>query len=189
MGTVVYLGARSSRLVAVYTFSMTEKREGNAVTIRPAVAEDAEAITRTYMESAEHHAGLDPGRYWIPDAESIRTRYRDGAQHSADEGEGITLVAERIGEVVGFVDVRLESSPDPMHRDLLYCHIAEIAVSRRTQSQGIGERLLRAAEDWGREKGAELSRLEYLAANTRAAAFYQERMGYSVVAMIAVKWL
>lgn len=167
---------------------MTEKPDASAIVIRPAVPEDAEAIARTYMESAEHHAGLDPGRYWIPDATAIEARYREERQHSPEE-RGITLVAELQGEVVGFVDARVESSPDPMHRDLLYCHIAEIAVSRRAQSHGIGERMLRAAEDWGRENGAQLARLEYLAANTRAATFYQQRMGYDVVAMMAVKQL
>ncbi len=167
---------------------MSERLDANAVIIRPAVAADAEAITRTYLESAEHHAALDAERYWIPDADSIVRRYREGRQHPPEE-RGITLVAELNGEVVGFVDARLESSPDPMHRDLLYCHIVEIAVSRRCQSHGVGEQLLRAAEAWGRDHGAELARLEYLAANTRAASFYQQRMGYHVAAMTAVKRL
>ena len=47
---------------------------------------------------------------------------------------------------------------------------------------------LRAAEDWGREQGAELASLEYLAANMRAASFY-ERTGYRVAAITAIKRL
>jgi ribosomal protein S18 acetylase RimI-like enzyme len=168
---------------------MSDRSDEVVLSIRPAVAADAERITRTYIESAEHHAALDPGRYWIPEAESIAARYREGRQHPLDGGEGITFVAELGGEIVGFVDARLDRSPDPMHRDLIYCHIVEIAVSRRCQSQGIGERLLRAAEDWGRTKGAQLASLEFLAANSRAGAFYQQRMGYRVVAMMAVKRL
>ena len=156
--------------------------------VRPAVPDDANAIAQTYIESAEHHAGLDPDRYSIPNAGSIEARYREGRQHPSGD-PAVTLVAEMGGEIVGFVDARLERSPDPMHRDLVYCHIVEIAVSRGRQSHGIGEKLLRATEDWGRQNGAELARLEYLASNTRAASFYQQRMGYSVVAMIAVKKL
>jgi len=76
-----------------------------------------------------------------------------------------------------------------MHREMIYCHVAEIAVSRRHQSQGIGGRLLRAAEDWGRREGAELALLEYNAANTRASALYQQRMGYRVASMTAIKRL
>src|SRR5258708_2357563 len=63
----------------------------------------------------------------------------------------MTLVAELSGEVVGFIDARLEQSPDAMHREMTYCVIAEIAVRRGHRSQGIGGRLLRAAEDWGRQ--------------------------------------
>jgi GNAT superfamily N-acetyltransferase len=40
-----------------------------------------------------------------------------------------------------------------MHWEITYCHVAEIAVSSRHQKQGIGERLLRAVEDWGRRQG------------------------------------
>src|SRR5690242_17518258 len=119
------------------------------ITIRPAVAEDADGITRTYLESAEHHARLDPERYLVPAFEAIAARYREGRQHPVEGDESITIVAEIAGEIVGFVDARLERSPDPMHREMIYCHVVEIAVSGRHQSQGIGERLLRAAEDWG----------------------------------------
>jgi ribosomal protein S18 acetylase RimI-like enzyme len=161
-----------------------------AITIRPAVSADADGITRTFLESAEYHAGLDPERYFVPDFAEISARYREGRQHPPDaDEEGTTLVAELRGEIVGFVDARLFRSPDPMHREMLYCHIVEIAVSRRYQSQGIGERLLAAAEDWGRGQGAKLASLEYLAANARAASFYQRRMGYHVAAVTAIKRL
>jgi len=171
-----------------------------AITIRPAVAGDVDGITRTYLESAQHHARLDPERCWVPAAEAISARYREGRQHpkpptqnqpgwgTHDAEQAITLVAELSGEIVGFVDVRVERLPDPMLREFLYCHIEEIAVSSRHQSRGIGGRLLQAAEDWGRRHGAEFASLYYLAANTHAGALY-ERMGYVVAAMKAVKRL
>jgi ribosomal protein S18 acetylase RimI-like enzyme len=157
-----------------------------AMTIRPAVPEDADRITRVYLESAEHHAGLDPERYWVPAFETISARYREGQQHPPD---GVTLVAELTSEIVGFLDARLDRSPDPMHQEMIYCHVVEIAVSSRHQNQGIGARLLRAAEDWGRRHGATLASLEYLAANTRAGEFYQRHMGYRVASITAIKRL
>jgi len=161
-----------------------------ATTIRPAVPEDADRITRVYLESAEHHAGLDPERYWVPAFETITARYRQGMQHPPDAGaDGVTLVAELTAEIVGFIDVRLERSPDPMHRDMTYCHVVEIAVSSGHQSQGIGAQLLRSAEDWGRRHGATLASLEYLAANARAGEFYQRHMGYRVASITAIKRL
>lgn len=155
--------------------------------IRSAVSQDAEGVTWVYLESAEYHAGLDPERYWVPAPEDIEARYRDGRQHPTD-AEAVTLVAELGGEIVGFVDVRLTQSPDPMHRELTYCHIVEIAVSGRHQGHGIGAKLLSAAESWGRERSAEFGLLEYLAVNSSAAAFY-ERLGYRPGSINAIKRL
>jgi ribosomal protein S18 acetylase RimI-like enzyme len=157
------------------------------VTIRPATPEDAEAITRAFLESAEFHARLDPERYFVPANETISARYREGRQHPGSTG--ITLVADLNGEIVGFLDARLERSLDAMHRELVYCHIADVAVLNHHQNQGIGVRLLLAAEDWGRSEGAEFASLEYLAANTRAGSFYQRRMGYRPASVTAIKRL
>ena len=169
---------------------MSEAPRPAAITIRAACSEDADGITRTYMESAEYHFRLDPERYWILPADAITARYREGWQHPPEaDGKSITLVAEFGGEIVGFVDAQLYRSPDPMHREMLYCHIVEIAVSRRHQSQGIGGRLLQAAEEWGRRQGAELALLEYNVANTRSGEFYHRRMGYRVASITAIKWL
>jgi ribosomal protein S18 acetylase RimI-like enzyme len=169
---------------------MSEAGARAPITVRPAVPEDAEGIARTFAESAAHHAQLDPERYYVPATEMIQDRYREGRQHlSRPAGEAITFVADLAGEIAGFVDARLESSPDAMHRGMIYCYIAEIAVSLRHQRKGIGQRLLRAAEEWGREGGASIACLEYHVANTRAAAFYQERMGYRVASITANKWL
>lgn len=159
------------------------------ISIRPAVADDAPGIARTFLQSAEHHAGLDPARYFVPEAQAIIERYREGRQHPPDAADSsVTLVAETNGEIVGFIDVRLERSTDAMHRELVYCHIIEIAVENSHKSRGIGTQLLERAEEWGRERGAHLASLEHLASNTRAAAFYQ-RMGYQVAAMTAIKRL
>jgi ribosomal protein S18 acetylase RimI-like enzyme len=169
---------------------MGEPRYLAAIEIRPAAPKDADGIARTFLESAEYHAELDPERYSIPAAETMSSRYREGRQHLSDTGGKVTtLVAELSGEIVGFIDARLEQSPDAMHREMIYCVIAEIAVSREHRSQGIGGRLLRAAEDWGRQLGAEFALLEYHSANTRASLFYQERMGYRPASITAIKRL
>jgi len=158
-----------------------------AITIRPALSEDAEAIACAFVESAEAHSAFDPNRYEPPAADAIAARYRAGAQHPP-EAQAITLVAEFNGKIVGFVDARVERSPDPMHRPIVYCHIAEIAVRHVHRSQGVGQRLLRAAEEWGQRSGAQFALLEYHVANTRAGDFYQ-RMGYVVASMTVIRWL
>jgi ribosomal protein S18 acetylase RimI-like enzyme len=167
---------------------MTNDPPHPSVTIRPAVPADAEGIARTFLESAEYHACLDPERYSVPKLETIVTRYREGQQHPQSGEQGITLVAELNGEIVGFVDARLFQPQDPMHQSMTFCHVSEIAVRRQQQSQGVGGQLMQAAQDWGRQQGAELALLEYHAANQRAGLFYQ-RMGYNVATITAIKRL
>lgn len=162
--------------------AMEEASFSAGITIRPAVSEDAGGIGSTFLESAECHASLDPERYAAPTFETISSYYRETRQ-------GVTLVAEFGGEIFGFVDAQLERSSDQMHRQLVYCHVSEIAVRQKRQNQGIGRRLLQAVEDWGRQHGAEFASLEYHAANTRAGAFYQRRMGYRLASVIAIKLL
>lgn len=162
----------------------------DAIAIRPAVSEDISGITLAFLESAEYHSHLDPVRYSVPAAETVSARYQERRQRSLEAGgKVITLVAELNGEIVGFIDAQLEQSPDAMHRELIYCHVAEIAVSRRHQNQGIGGKLLRATEDWGRRHGAEFASLEYHAANVHASVFYQRCMGYSAASITAIKRL
>jgi len=160
------------------------------IEIRPAVSEDAEGIAHAFIESAVFHAELDPERYATPAIETISARYREGLQHPSHAGgEEMTLVAEFGGEIVGFIDARLEQSPDLMHREIIYCHIAEIAVSGRHQSRGIGSHLLQAAEEWGRKMGAEFASLEFHTENKRAGLFYQKRMGYRPASITVIKRL
>lgn len=153
------------------------------MTIRQATPDDAEGITRVFLQSAEHHARLDPECYFVPDAQTITAIYREG------HAEGITLIAEVNGEILGFVDAHLARFPDPMHQKRTYCYITEIAVAIEHQSHGIGTQLLQAAEAWGRENGAQYSLLEFHTANTRAAEFYQQRMHYRPTSTTVIKKL
>jgi ribosomal protein S18 acetylase RimI-like enzyme len=180
----------SAGTIRAYRVRERDARYAAAIEIRHAVPEDADGIARTFLESAYYHAELDPERYSTPAVETISARYREGQQHLLHAGrEVLTLVAALSGEIVGFLDAHLERSPDVMHREIVYCHIAEIAVRIGHQNQGIGGRLLRAAEDWGHGLGAEFASLEYHAANTRASLFYQERMGYRIAHITAIKRL
>lgn len=160
------------------------------ITVRPAAPKDADRIAGLFLESAEYHAQLDPERYEMPMTETISACYRERTQRSPEAAEGsIILVAEFNGEIAGFADARIEQSPDAMHRKMIYCHIAEIAVNSPNRNRGIGEQLLRAAEHWGRQQGAEFASLEYHIANTRATSFYQQRMGYQPASVTAIKRL
>jgi len=145
--------------------------------IRPAVPNDAAGIARVYMESAEHHARIDPERCHLPDAGFIEDRYRDGRQHSDPEAPAVTLVAELDGAIVGFLDAQLQKPFDPMLRPFTYCFIADVAVGSAQRSRGIGKQLLEAAEHWAREHDAHYMSLLYNSGNTRVQELYAS-LGY-----------
>ncbi|MBL7259459.1 GNAT family N-acetyltransferase [Paractinoplanes lichenicola] len=56
-------------------------------------------------------------------------------------------------------------------------YVGELAVAATHESQGIGAALMRAAEQWSRQRGLTRLTLETGAANTRARRFY-DRLGY-----------
>ena len=58
-----------------------------------------------------------------------------------------------------------------------YCYVSDLAVAEGFEGQGVGRRLLEAAESWGRERGYRLLTLNVFAGNIRAQRLY-ERSGF-----------
>lgn len=163
-----------------------EIMDSGEVEIRRIAPGDLNAVAVVYLESAKHHYSIDPERYVLPEWAEILARIEERLRAS-EAGESVTLIAVLAGEVVGFIDAVLDRSEDLMHQDILYCRAMELAVAPGYRSRGIGKLLLLAAEDWGREQGAEFALLEHLAGNTRAGAFYEQRMGYRQGSITMVK--
>src|SRR5262245_20017579 len=155
------------------------------VVIRPvALPADAAALARIYVSSAEHHAGLDPERYRVPALEAVADRYRQAAPEAGE----LILVAEVAGEVVAMARVRL--SPTPSEASMMTPvpgARVDIAVLPAYRSQGLGERLMRAAEAAARRLGARRMVLDAAAANQRALKFYEDRLGYRPFGILLTK--
>jgi ribosomal protein S18 acetylase RimI-like enzyme len=151
--------------------------------IRPADPADAAAIARVYVESAAHHTRIDPARYRVPRHEHVTKRYAEGRQlpHDIAPDRRATLVAERDGAIVGFVDAHLDAQAetDTMQSQWSFVYVEQLAVAEAERRTGVGDALLSAVEEWGRANGAEFSFLQVLAANDAAVRFYTRRMGYA----------
>jgi len=104
------------------------------ITVRPMTKADlgaAEALCET----------LD----YAPSPDDLRSHY----ESMADSSEHSLMIAELGGRVVGFVHVFIKR----MLEDAPQAQVQAIATLPDVQGQGVGSRLLAAAEDWARARG------------------------------------
>jgi ribosomal protein S18 acetylase RimI-like enzyme len=87
--------------------------------------------------------------------------------------DGCILVAEHEGQVVGFICVLARfDSQDMIEAQTKYAFVTDLVVTSKMRGHGIGLRLLQEAETFSRQRGASVIRLNVLAENKTARAFY-----------------
>jgi len=145
-------------------------------TIREAVAADRPALEDCMAELQAFGRSIDSNRV-APEA--IRGKYIDHLLAECAKSDGYFLVAQRSGQVVGFICVlcRVESE-DIVEREREYAYVTDLVVVVRHRNTGIGADLMRAAETRARSRGATRIRVGVLAANSGAHRLYQQ-LGYS----------
>ena len=151
------------------------------VTIRRATAEDAEALARLHVDAWRMaYRGLVPdSRLDGLDYERRAARFRErlgGHGLEAGPSKEETYVAEREGEVLGFVtlgDCR-DADVDPARVGEIW----GIYLAPRHWRQGAGTCLCRFAERLLASRGCVEVKLWVLAGNSRARRFY-EAMGFA----------
>ena len=158
---------------------------GEAIVIRPARPDDALGLAAIYVESAEHHARLDPDTYRVPDIHAVTAKME--RQVAEARSDFHVIVAAAGGRVVGSADVRMMRTSDPasMIRPCVAASIG-LAVLGTHRRRGIGERLMRRAEQWAVDRGAAVTILDMSAANADALRFYT-RLGYSTSGLLLRK--
>jgi GNAT superfamily N-acetyltransferase len=132
------------------------------ITVRPARLEDTEALTKL------------AGQLGYPSTvEQVRRRFQILAEKS---DENAVFVAEADGKILGWVHAHLYNLlvDDPE------IEIGGLVVDKSVRGQGIGERLMRAAEAWTLEKGCSSVYLRSNVIRTRAHEFYK-RLGYNTI--------
>jgi GNAT superfamily N-acetyltransferase len=106
---------------------------------------------------------------WDPQVAVARLR------RAASDGDAVVLVARADGAVVGICTTYLDFESVRFGRR---AWVEDLAVDPQRRSLGIGKRLLDAAKDWARERGATHLELDSSHARTDAHRFY-EREGPS----------
>ena len=109
-------------------------------------------------------------------------------QQSIAAEQATIFVVERAGRVLGFVTVGVQQDNHLLLQATRYARIGSISVAADCQGQGLGRRLMNAAEAWVRQRGAPDIRLNVWAFNQRALALYED-LGYEVRSQVLGKRL
>jgi RimJ/RimL family protein N-acetyltransferase len=148
------------------TRTVTEARtagDGRRWTLRPARPTDAGALSRLFA------AVRAEGR-WLVTPQSALSEPSEAffIGEMIRAGDGLVLVAEADGDVVGNVLVSLDRNVASAHIGTL-----SICVADGWRDVGIGSALVRSAVDWARQRGLLKVALGVFPDNERAIAVYE----------------
>ena len=155
-----------------------------AVILRAPRAGDGDGLARSWLDAGADYATLNPDLFQIPQADGLAQRLEEWLLSITSE-EAHALVAEKDGQVVGFVTAAVErpveNAAGQLLRDLgrVRVVIHALIVQEAHRRQGTGTRLMEAAEEWARGRGAVIALLDTYIESSLSVPFYEQRMGYS----------
>lgn len=154
------------------------------IVIREATEADFEELKELFEQgTAIHHAG-EPGIIAPPSERPISRTFVSELMRD----EEIALLVAALSDsqngghrLAGFAQLMLHEVGD--HWGLVprrYVEVQDVEVRAQYQGQGIGQRLMSAADEWARSKGASAVELTVWEFNDRARALY-ERLGFRTI--------
>ncbi len=152
------------------------ERRGSPPEIRPVTLDDLEVLIDIYLDTAAHHAAIDPEGFQVPARADVAVRLRRRIEGHGASAEYVAAILD--GRMVGSASVDFV---DPLHPGSMMRSIptAEFGVSvvDGYRGRGIGRALIGHLEDWGRDHGIERMILNVSEANPDAIRLYHA-LGY-----------
>ena len=155
---------------------------------------DGLGISRVSLDNGAYYARIAPEHYKQPDAEGFAELIEEDSEWRESD-TNLALVAEIAGEVAGYLEASIqppvETARWQSQRDLgdPRLHINYVGTADAYKRMGVATRLVEAAEDWGRSKGAVAAICDTYIDSPLSVPFWEERMGYSRRAIIFRKAL
>jgi ribosomal protein S18 acetylase RimI-like enzyme len=146
------------------------------LTIRAVTIDDLEELIDIYLDTAIHHAAIDPAGFRVPERADAAVRLRRRIDGRGSTGEYVAAVLG--GRMVGSASIDLEDPPHPgsMTRPVRSAEFG-ISVVAGFRGRGIGRALIGHLEAWAAEHGVERIILNVAAANVDAIRLYHA-LGY-----------
>lgn len=144
-----------------------------AVEIRPVTPDDLETLIDIYLDTARHHAAIDPEVFHVPDRPDIAVRLRRRIDGRGVTGEYLAAIVD--GRMAGSASVDLADPPGPgsMLRPVPTAEFG-VSVVEGFRGMGIGRALIAACEHWASARGVERMILTVSDANVSAIRLYHE---------------
>jgi GNAT superfamily N-acetyltransferase len=161
------------------------------VDIRHATPSDIPELCKLYLAFHEFHVRGVPERLKNPGRweEFDSARLTGSLKEILSDPRATLFVAEDEGRLVGFAEVYIrEDEPDPARITRVYGHLQSLMVADGWRNQGVGRRLVRAAEAWAQKEGASEVRLDTWEFPGDPVRFY-ERIGYRTLKRKLVRQL
>lgn len=137
--------------------------------IRPATADDVQAVLPMVAKLAALHEQWDSVRYdYKPDVASMYNRWLTAR---ATDPRSVFLVAQRESRLIGFLIATIEGTI-PIYRLAETGFIHDLWVEPDYRNEGIGRQMTMLAIEKFREKGIRQIRLETAAANEAARGLF-----------------
>jgi ribosomal protein S18 acetylase RimI-like enzyme len=146
------------------------------VEIRPVTIDDLEVLIDIYLDTARHHASLDPDVWHVPSRAAVAERIRPRIEGRGPTSDYVAAIVDR--QMAGSAVVHL-TDPPAEGSMLRAVRSAEFGVSvvDGFRGRGIGKALIAHLERWAVEHGAERMVLDVSSANEGAIRLYDE-LGY-----------
>lgn len=143
------------------------------ILIRKAKKEDLESLRALYLALEEDGVRYQPEHFVIGE------RTDEFFQEIFESDNQDILVADIDGEAVGFVHaVILAQKKVSCLKPQTVVYLQDLCVREDLRSMGIGTKLIRAAKDYGKEKGVDFIRTQVFPKNVDGMRFY-ERNGFT----------
>jgi GNAT superfamily N-acetyltransferase len=148
----------------------------SSIEIRPVTMDDLEQLIDVYLDTAIHHARIDPQVFHVPSREDVAVRLRRRIEGRGTTGEYVAAILD--GAMVGSASVDLEDPPaaGSMMRPVRTAEFG-VSVVAGQRGKGIGRALIGHLEAWAAEHGVERMVLNVSQANEGAIRLYRA-LGY-----------
>jgi GNAT superfamily N-acetyltransferase len=151
------------------------------VTVRSARPADIPVLCALYTEFHQFHVQGVPERLRSADPQgsaAVNADLKAAVESILQDDDSAIFVAEPAGRIVGLAEVYFRrDEANPLRLPYSFGYLQSLVVQKSHRSRGIGTLLLRAAEDWAREKGASEMRVETWEFRQGSLPFY-DRAGY-----------